>query len=275
MQTYGWRNALRTIILLSITSLIALPILMSVMAGFKESGEMRAKPFALPEKWQLQYYGEILADPLFWGYMGNSMFIALTTVFMVLVLGSMAAFIFSHIHFVGSAFLFSYLLMGMMFPIAAGIVPLFIQVRDSGLLDTAWGVILPQTAFGLGFAVLLFRTFFDQMPKEMFEATRIDGCSYVRFFFKFTLPLSTPILATVGVFTFVTSWNYYFLPLIMLNSVDSFTLPLGMMQYRGEYIVEWNKILAFITLSLTPAIIFFLAAQKYIVAGLTGGAVKG
>ena len=121
----------------------------------------------------------------------------------------------------------------------------------------------------------MFKTFFDQLPRELFEAARIDGISYTGFFFRFTLPLSAPILATVAVFVFVTSWNNYLLPLIVLNSTDQFPWTLGMMQYRGEFIVEWNRILAFVTLTLAPAVIFFFAAQRYIVAGLTGGAVKG
>ncbi|MCW1950899.1 MAG: carbohydrate ABC transporter permease [Octadecabacter sp.] len=143
------------------------------------------------------------------------------------------------------------------------------------MLDSAWGVILPQTAFGLGFSILLFKTFFDQLPRELFEASRIDGISYVGFFFRFTLPLSTPILGTVAVFVFVTSWNNYLLPLVVLNSSDQFPWTLGMMQFRGEYIVEWNRILAFVTLTLLPALIFFVGTQKYIVAGLNAGAVKG
>ena len=98
---------------------------------------------------------------------------------------------------------------------------------------------------------------------------------YIRFFFQFTLPLSTPILATVGTFVFVQSWNNYLLPLVVVNSRDLFTWPLGMMQFRGEYIVEWNKILAFVSLTIFPAIVFFISAQKYIVAGLTRGSVKG
>jgi len=133
---------------------------------------------------------------------------------------------------------------------------------------------MPQTAFSLGFSVLLFKTFFDQLPRELFEAARIDGITYTGCFFRFTLPLSTPILGTDAVFVFVTSWNNNLLPLIMLNSSEQFPWTLGMMKYHGEFIVEWNRILAFVNLTLAPAVIFFLAAQCYIVAGLTGGAVK-
>lgn len=275
MNSFGWRDAARISVLLFVAALILFPLAATVLGGFKTSGELRVEPFSLPSVWRTEFYMEVLSAASFWIYLWNSLFIALMTVFLTLIFGSMAAFVFSHIRFFGSAYIMSYLLLGMMFPVAAAIVPLFIKVRDLGLLDSPWGVILPQTAFGLGFSVLLFKTFFDQLPKELFEAARIDGISYVGFFFRFTLPLSTPILGTVAVFVFVTSWNNYLLPLIMLNSTEQFPWTLGMMQYRGEFIVEWNRILAFVTLTLAPAVIFFLAAQRYIVAGLTGGAVKG
>jgi len=272
---FDTRAALRISFLVFTAAVILFPITASVLGGFKTSGELRVTPFSLPEIWHTEFYSEVLSSASFWKYLWNSLVIALATVFLTLIIGSMAAFVFSHIRFFGSKFLLSYLLVGMMFPLAAAIVPLFIKVRDIGLLDSPWGVILPQAAFGLGFSVLLFKTFFDQLPKELFEAARIDGISYVGFFFRFTLPLSTPILGTVAVFVFVTSWNNYLLPLIVLNSSDQFPWTLGMMQYRGEFIVEWNRILAFVTLTLLPALLFFIAAQRYIVAGLTGGAVKG
>ncbi len=275
MNRFRWRDALRLSALLLVAAMVLFPLVATVLGGFKTSGELRVEPFSLPEIWHTAFYLEVLTDDRFWLYMWNSLFIALATMFLTLIVGSMAAYVFSHVRFFGSSCIMSYLLLGMMFPIAAAIVPLFIKVRDIGLLDSPWGVILPQTAFGLGFSVLLFKTFFDQLPRELFEAARIDGISYTGFFFRFTLPLSTPILGTVAVFVFVTSWNNYLLPLIMLNASDEFPWTLGMMQYRGEFIVEWNRILAFVTLTLAPAVIFFLAAQRYIVAGLAGGAVKG
>ncbi|WP_299839457.1 carbohydrate ABC transporter permease [uncultured Jannaschia sp.] len=270
-----WRNVARLTLLIVVASFVLAPLWATVMGGFKTNAEIRTSAFAAPETWNLEFYGAILGDAAFWRYLGNSLLISSAAVLLTLVVGSAAAYVFAQIRFFGSGFLFSYLLLGLMFPFATAILPLFIKVRDMGLLDTYWAVILPQTAFGLSLAILLFRTFFAQLPKELFEAAYIDGCGYVRFFWRFTLPLSTPILATVGVFVFVQSWNNFLLPLVVLNSREVFTWPLGMMQYRGEYVTQWNQTLAFVTLSLIPAVVFFLAAQKYIVAGLTGGAVKG
>jgi raffinose/stachyose/melibiose transport system permease protein len=265
----------RLAVLLVFATFVLGPLTVAIFGGFKTNGELRTNPFGLPAIWNTQFYGALLGDPSFWRYMGNSLVISLLTVVFTLIVSAAAAYVFAQIRFLGSKMLQAYLLTGLIFPFATAILPLFIKVRDLGLLDTWWAVILPQTAFGLSLSVLLFKTFFEQLPKELFEAAYVEGCGYARFFWQFTLPLSTPILATVGVFTFVQSWNNFLLPLVVVNSRDLFTWPLGMMQFRGEYLVEWNRSLAFITLTIMPAVLFFVAAQKYIVAGLTGGAVKG
>ena len=124
-------------------------------------------------------------------------------------------------------------------------------------------------------SILLLRRFFKDIPSELLEAALIDGCSYVKFFRYVTLPLSRPILATVGTIAFVHSWNAYLVPLVMLNSDELYPWPLGIMVYQGEYSAEWHLILAFITLTILPTILLFFVAQKHIVAGLTAGAVKG
>ncbi|MEZ2221585.1 carbohydrate ABC transporter permease [Rhizobium sp. RCC_161_2] len=276
MTSFRFLPALgRMTILLLFTAFVLGPLTVAILGGFKSNGELRSNPFGLPSQWNLEFYGALITAPSFWRYMGNSLFISLSTVFLTLIVAAAAAYVFAQIHFLGTRMIQSYLLAGLVFPFATAILPLFIKVRDLGLLDSYWAVILPQTAFGLSLSILLFKTFFEQLPKELFEAAYVEGCGYIRFFFQFTLPLSTPILATVGVFVFVQSWNNFLLPLVVINSRDLFTWPLGMMQFRGEYLVEWNRILAFISLTILPAIIFFVAAQKYIVAGLTGGAVKG
>ncbi len=254
---------------------VIVPLLATALGGFKTVGELRVSPFGLPDPWHLEFYTDILRNPTFWAYLKNSLIVSLSAVAITLTCSSMAAYAFAHIRFFGSKMLLSYLLLGMMFPFATAILPLFIMIRNLGLLDSYLGVILPQAAFSLAFAIVLFKSFFEQLPGELFEAAYVDGCGYIGFFFRFTLPLSTPILATVGTFVFVQSWNNYLLPLVAINNRELFTWPLGMMQFRGEYIVEWNKILAFVSLTIFPAIVFFIAAQKYIVAGLTRGSVKG
>ena len=261
--------------LLLVAGLVIIPLYATAVGGLKSVGELRTNPFGLPSTWIWRNYWNVLADPQLWQLLFNSALIAGVSVVLTLLLASMSAFVFAHITFFGSSMLLNYLMLGLMFPAATAILPLFIKIRDFGLLDSAWGVILPQVAFGLGFSIVLLRGFFKQLPGELWEAARMDRCSYARFYWSITLPLSRPILATVAVFTLVSSWNNYLLPLVVLNREDAYTWPLGIMRFQGQYSTDWPLVLAFITVTILPAIIFFLLAQKHIVAGLTGGAVKG
>jgi raffinose/stachyose/melibiose transport system permease protein len=261
--------------LILVAGFVLVPLVASVLGGFKSLGELQTNPLGLPNVWEWEHYQVVLSNPFLWSSLKNSFIISMLTLVLTLLGGAMTAFTFSHIRFIGHRYVYSYFLLGMMFPFATAILPLFIKIRDLGLLDSIYGVVIPQVAFGLAMAILLFKTFFDQLPSELFDAARVDGCGYVRFFFEVVIPLSTPILATVGVFVLVNSWNNYLLPLVVLNSESLYPWTLGIMQYQGEYSVEWNKILAYVSITVLPALGFFIVAQKYIVAGLTGGAVKG
>jgi raffinose/stachyose/melibiose transport system permease protein len=267
--------AMKALFLAAVFLFVTVPLLATVLGGFKSLGELRTNPFGLPQVWELEHYASILGSGRYWRLLANSLIISTLTVVLTLIVASMAAFVFAHIRFFGSGMLLSYLTMGLLFPAATAILPIFIKVRDLGLLDTYLGVVLPQVAFALAMSILLLRRFFKDLPDELLEAALVDGCSYVRFYRYVTLPLSLPIIATVGTIVFVHSWNSYLIPLVMLNSDSMYPWPLGIMVYQGEYSTEWHLILAFITLTILPTVLLFLFAQKYIVAGLTAGAVKG
>jgi len=262
-----------TLILVALFTLI--PLYTTIVGGFKEVGELRVSPFGLPQSWDPANFVQILGGSTFFPSMWNSLVIALSTVVLSILLASMTAFALAHIRFFGSRFLMSFLMLGLLFPSATAILPLFIKLRDLGLLDSHLGIIIVQVAYSLSFSILLFHNFFSQLPKELIDAARMDNCGYVRIYWFVTLPLSLPIIATVGVFAFISSWNSFLLPLILLNSQEKYTWPLGIMQFQGEFMTDWPKILAYLTLTILPAIAFFLLAQRYIISGLTGGAVKG
>jgi len=257
-----------------VAALVLVPLLATALGGFKSLGELRVNPFGLPSKWLWSNYLDILFGDRYWRQMVNSLFIAVMTVFLTVVVSAMAAFTLAHVKFFGANHLLNYFLIGLMFPVATAILPLFIRIRDLGLLDTYWGVILPQVAFGLGMSILLFRNYFRNLPEELFQAAFVDGCGYIRFFWHISLPLSRPIIATVSIISFVNSWNSYIVPLIMLNTETKYPWPLGIMVYRGEFGTQWQLVLAFITLTILPTVIVFFIAQKHIIAGLTAGAVK-
>ncbi|APG94400.1 carbohydrate ABC transporter permease [Sinorhizobium americanum] len=257
-----------------IAILVLMPLVTTALGGFKSLGDLRVNPFGLPSEWLWSNYLDILFGDRYWRQMLNSLFIAIMTVTLTVIVSAMAAFTFAHVKFFGSNQLLNYFLIGLMFPAATAILPLFIRIRDLGLLDSYWGVILPQVAFGLGMSILLFRNYFRNLPEELFQAAFVDGCGYIRFFWHISMPLSRPIVSTVSIITFVHSWNSYILPLIMLNTEEKYPWPLGIMVYRGEFGTDWQLVLAFITLTILPTVIVFFVAQKHIIAGLTAGAVK-
>jgi raffinose/stachyose/melibiose transport system permease protein len=260
--------------LILVAALVLVPLIATALGGFKTLGDLRANPFGLPSEWMWSNYTDIIVSQRYWLQMGNSLWIAVLTVILTLALSGMAAFVFAHVKFFGSDYLLNYFLIGLMFPAATAILPLFIRIRDLGLLDTYMGVVLPQVAFHLGVSILLLRNYFRNLPAELFDAAFVDGCGYIGFFWHVTLPLSRPIIATVGIISFVASWNSYIIPLIMLNTESRYPWPLGIMVYKGEFSTEWQLVLAFITLTILPTVIAFFVAQKHIIAGLTAGAVK-
>jgi raffinose/stachyose/melibiose transport system permease protein len=260
--------------LLVLAGAVLFPVLGTALNGFKDLSELRTNPLGAPRVWVWSNYWSILTGLRYWQVLGNSLLIALLTVFLTLAVSSMAAFTFAHLRFFGDRFMMSYIMLGLLFPLATAILPIFIKVRDLGLLDSYWGVVLPQVAFSLAMSVLLLRTAFRQLPSELLDSAMMDGCGYFRYFFYITLPLSGPILSTVAIISFVNSWNGYLLPLVVFNSESRYPWTLGLMAYQGQYSTQWQLVLAFITLTILPAIVMFLIAQRWIVAGLTAGAVK-
>jgi raffinose/stachyose/melibiose transport system permease protein len=193
----------------------------------------------------------------------------------VVGLAALAAFAFARMSFPGREKLYTLFVLGLLFPVAIAILPLFILIRQIGLMDNPLGVALPQAAFGLPLTIVILRPFFRAIPVELEDAARIDGCSAFGFFWRVALPLSRPALATVAVLAIVGSWNAFLLPLVVFSSSDQWTLPLGVMNFSSQYTSDTARVLAFTTLSMVPALIFYVIAERQIVGGLTAGAVKG
>lgn len=256
--------------------LMFFPVFTVILGGFKTKGQLMADPFGIPTPFTLETYKSILArSGDFWGFLWNSSLIAVVTVLIVLVSGMAAGVALSRLEFKGRKLLFNFFIMGMLFPFTVAILPLYLQLRNMGLLGHRAGVILTEAAFNLPLCVFIFTGFFKDIPRDLQDACEIDGGGIFVFFSKVIIPLSTPVVSTVSVLAFVQSWNQFLLPLLVLDDVKLATIPLGVMNYQGQFTTGWNLIMAFITLSLIPIAIFYLLMQKYIVAGLTAGAIKG
>jgi raffinose/stachyose/melibiose transport system permease protein len=263
------------LILTFVALLILAPIVLAFVGGLKTNAQLLAHPFALPRPFMWSNYSNVLTGSNFWRQVGNSTLVMVATTLLVLALASTSAFAFSRLNFRGREAIFTYFTLGLLFPTTVAILPLYILIRQLGLVDTMWGIILPQVAFQLPISVLILRNFFIAIPTELEDAAAVDGASTFEFFWRILLPLSRPGLSAVAVLTMVLSWNNYFLPLVVLNSEKNYTLPLGVMQYQGQFSSDWGAILAFLTLAMIPAIVFYLFAERQIIAGLTAGAVKG
>lgn len=267
--------ALQYLVAISVALIVLVPLATTVLNGFKANSELLLRPFGLPTTWVWENYTSVLQSESFWRQMANSTAVMMLTASGVVVLASMPAFVFARMSFRGREALFQFFTLGLLFPLTVAILPLYITLRQLGLVDSLWGVVLPQVAFGLPGNILILRSFFATIPRELEEAAEIDGCSPLGFFTRVLLPLMRPALAAVVVLTMVASWNNFFLPLLVLNQEQIWTLPLGIMQFQGQFGTDWGRVLAFVSLALVPTVVFYLLAERHIVAGLTAGAVKG
>lgn len=254
---------------------VLVPLVTVVLGGFKTNGELTNTPFALPRVWHWETYGNIFSQGAFWQSIANSLIAMLATVGLLLLVACPAAFVLARIPFRGREWIFNAFLFGLLFPASMAILPLYITLRNLQLVNSLVGLILPQAAFALPTTILILRNFFRAIPQELEDATYIDGGSTLDFFWRVLLPLARPSLAVVGMLAMVASWNNFLLPLLVLNDASLWTVPLGIMQFQGEHSTDWASTMAYITLTMIPAIVFYLFAERNLIAGLTAGAVKG
>lgn len=258
----------------SLVVLILVPVAYIIIGGFRTNSEITQDPAGLPATWRVENYLDVLASEVFWREVLNSAIAAIATTLFVVTLGLMAAYVLARYRFRMRGVLYAVFAAGLMFPMTVAITPLYILVRNLGLMNSLAGVIIPQVAFALPMTIIILVPFLQALPREIEEAAFIDGCSRLGFFWRMVIPLSMPGVITVGILAFIASWNSYMLPLFILNNEASFTLPLGVQAFASQYSVDTAKVLAFTSLSMIPALVFFSLFERRIVGGLTG-AVKG
>jgi raffinose/stachyose/melibiose transport system permease protein len=273
-RTFGGGNPLVYGIALAVIAVTLGPVLYGALGGFRSNEQIARSPAGLPDPWRFENYRGVVSNSDFWIYAVNSTVIAVITTVVAVVAGVMAAYPLARYEFRLREPLFMVFVLGLLFPVAVAIIPLFILLtRDLRMVNTWWGVALPQAAFALPITVVILRPFLMALPRDLEEAALLDGASRVGVFWRIVLPLSGPGLVTVAVLTFVTSWNAYLLPLLLLQG-DMRTLPLGVADYSTEHSADTAGVLAFTTIAMIPALVLFLALQRRIVNGLQG-AVKG
>ncbi|MFJ6194783.1 carbohydrate ABC transporter permease [Micromonospora sp. NPDC092111] len=258
----------------AVGALIVVPVWFGVLGGFKDNGQLSTNPLGWPDPWVPGNYTGILASEVFWRQLGNSLLIAVTSTLVVVVAAAMAAFVFARFAFRGRELLFTLFAIGLMFPFAVAILPLFVLLRGMGLLDNPLGVILPQAAFGLPITIVILSQFFRTIPGEVEEAAILDGCGPFGFFWRILLPMARPALATVSVLAVVSSWNNFMLPLVVFTDQSWWTLPVGVQAFQGQYADDTARVLAYVVLSMLPALGFYAVAERQLIGGLAGS-VKG
>jgi raffinose/stachyose/melibiose transport system permease protein len=263
------------LVLSIVTLIILVPVVILVFGALKTRGEMFAHPYTFPIPAHWENFAVILETPSFWTMLRNSLVVMLGTTIGVLIVCSLAAFVFARMQFRGKDLAFNFLTLGLMFPITVAIMPVYLVIRQMHLIDTFAAVILVQIAFLISGNMLILRGFFTSIPMELQDASYIDGCNAAGFFWRILLPLARPALAAIAALTMIVSWNDLLTPLIILNKDSLWTLPLGTMQFQGQYSSDLALTAAFVTLSALPVIIFYLFAERQIVSGLTAGALKG
>jgi raffinose/stachyose/melibiose transport system permease protein len=269
-----WGNPFTYFVALLFIAVCIAPVLYIVLGGFRTNSQITTSPAGLPHPWVITNYTGVLSSVTFWGEFANSVIVGLASTVGIVVLGLMVSFVIARYDFKLKGAMYSLFAAGLMFPLVIAITPLYIVVKDLGLIDSLGGVIVPQIAFGLPTTVIILVPFLRAIPREIEEAAALDGASRLGFFFRMALPLSLPGVATVGILAFIGSWNNYVLPLYVLNTQANYTLPLGVQQFSSQYSTDTAKVLAFTSLAMLPALVFFTIFQKRIVGGLTG-AVKG
>jgi raffinose/stachyose/melibiose transport system permease protein len=264
------------LVLIAYSALAVGPILIVVMNSFKARNAIFGAPLAPPNAstFSLVGYEKVLRTSNILTYYSNSLIVTLVSMALVLLFGAMAAWALTEYRFRGSMALALFLSIGIMVPIRLGSVAILNLMRSAGLNDTLTALILVYVAQGLPMSIFILSEFIQQIPKDLRDAARCDGVPESRIFIEVVAPLLRPAIATVAVFTIVPIWNDLWFPLILTSSDATHTVTLGVQQFLGQYITDWNSVLAALSMAILPVVAIYVILSRQLISGLTSGAVK-
>lgn len=254
--------------------LAAFPFAFMVLASFKTQGEFLDNPFWLPQEVTLQNFGGLMT-PQFGRYFLNSIVITGVSVVGTVVLGALAAYPLARMSFKLNPLLLVLFLAGMMVPIHVTLIPLYVLTQNLGLFDNIVALFGPFIAFNLPITIYIMVNFFRQVPESILSAAHIDGAGVWTVFRQILIPLSMPAISTVAIVNFIAIWNDFIFPLILLNDVANYPLPLGLSDFASQYRIDVPGTMAALVVSSIPTILFFFVAQEKVVSGLGAGALHG
>ncbi|MCZ8154064.1 MAG: carbohydrate ABC transporter permease [Rhodobacteraceae bacterium] len=275
-RSHTGRSIAAHAILLTYTLIALFPVFVIVINSFKSRRAIFAEPLMppMPGNWDLVGYTTVLEQGDFFQYFLNSMTVTVASLFFVLLFGAMAAFALSEYRFRGNLLMGLYLALGIMIPIRLGTVAILEMMVSAGLVNTLTALVLVYTAQGLPLAVFILSEFMRSVSDDLKNAGRIDGLSEYRIFFTLVLPLVRPAMATVAVFTMIPIWNDLWFPLILAPSEETKTITLGSQVFIGQFVTNWNAVLAALSLAIVPVLVLYLIFSRQLIRGITAGAVK-
>jgi multiple sugar transport system permease protein len=267
------RVALYSLLVLG-AALALLPMVWMVSASLMPSGEASTyPPHFFPSRLTFGHYTDLFTRLNLGRYLLNSAFVSLVVTFASLAVNSMAGYAFAKLRFRGRDRLFRVLSTGLVLPVQVAMLPLFLLMKNLGLINTYWGVIIPGMASIFG--IFLVRQYALAIPDEMLDAARVDGASELRIFWSIVVPGIVPILATLSIWTFLATWNDFMWPLIVLSDESHYTLPVALANLAGEHVQDTELMMAGSVLTVIPVMLVFLFLQRYYIQGVMAGSVKG
>lgn len=273
-NTAHLENALIQIFLAAAALFMLYPIFMMVLSGFKTTPEIFMSPFSLPERLNTENFQVIWNKTDVPRYFLNSVIVTLSSIILLLVTGTMAAYAIARYKFRGTLMVSLFFLSGLMLPIRLAIIPLFIQLKYLGLIDNLLGLIFIYTAMSLPATVFILTGFLRSLPKELEDSARMDGASELRIMIDIMVPLISPALVIAGIYSAVPIWNDFFFPLIFIQSPEWKTLAQGLTSFFGEYSINYGVLYAGLSLASLPMILIFIVQSRRFIAGMTAGALK-
>ena len=267
-------NLLIQIFLASAAIVMLYPIFMMVLSGFKTTPEIYMSPFSMPNKFNIENFQVIWEKTNVPRYFLNSIIVTVSSIALLLITGTMAAYAISRYKFRGALMVSLFFLSGLMLPLRLAIIPLFIQLKYLGLIDSLLGLIFIYTAMSLPATVFILTGFLRSLPKELEDSARMDGASELRIMLDIMVPLVSPALVIAGIYSAVPIWNDFFFPLIFIQSPEWKTLAQGLTTFFGEYSINYGVLYAGLSLASLPMIFIFIVQSRRFIAGMTAGALK-
>ena len=251
------------------------PIVWMVINSFKSQQEFSLDPFFLPDTWRWDNYIDAWQTANLGTYFFNSIFVAVISVVVTVLFGALSSYFLARFTFKMNKLVYVLFIFGMIIPIHATLVPMFILMNNLGLLNTGWTLLFPYVAFNLPLTIFILTSFMKAFPKDIEESAIMDGCGIFRIFWSIILPMSRPAIATVTILNFIHCWNEFSFALVLINDESLKTIPLGLANFSGQYNTNYTGQMAGLTMVIIPTILLYVLLEKHIVKGMTAGAVKG